>query len=58
MKWDETFLELTLEDIKENIEAVAKSRSRNPRPRETLIQSVGPRGVERILVTVSKLGPR
>lgn len=43
MKWDETFLELTLEDIKENIEAAAKCRAKRPKEWVTQLWAPGRR---------------
>jgi hypothetical protein len=40
-EFDPTFLAYTLEDIKEHIEAVAKSRARQPKDRVTQIGWLG-----------------
>jgi hypothetical protein len=55
--FDETFLELTMEDIQENIVAIAKSRAKRPQPRETVIQAFGPQGYQRISIVVSRVQP-
>ena len=53
--FDDEFLELTMEDVKENVLAVAKSRAKKPRPQITQLHVATARGYHRINITVERV---